>query len=296
MDFTGMKVWITGGAGFLGQRLTKELQNSGAEVTSISRRKSPISLKSFQINLAGDTDRLKSLVGEHGSPDVLIHTASKQPGSGTFGEFVKSNVLTAANLVDTFRDDPPRQIIYTSTLSVYARPSTLPVNEQHPPVFPSPYSATKRWGEQLFETFKSSQVTVLRLPSLYGAGQADSFIDGLARLALANRPIELFGMGQLVRDALHVSDVTRAVQSCIDQLPSDQFCLMNLGCGRRITTTEYAEALVESLNSKSAIVPVDRLVSLFDCYADISLATRLIGFQPTDLRESMRIYANELRA
>jgi nucleoside-diphosphate-sugar epimerase len=145
MDFTGMKVWITGGAGFLGQRLTKELRDSGAEVTSISRRKSPVASRSFQLNLAGDADLLKSLVAEHGSPDVLIHAASKQPGSGTFGEFVKSNVLTAANLVDTFRDSPPRQIIYTSTLSVYARPSTLPVSEHHPPVFPSPYSATKRW-------------------------------------------------------------------------------------------------------------------------------------------------------
>ena len=291
-----MKVWITGGAGFLGQRLTKQLQESGAEVTSISRRKSLSASTSFQLNLAGDADRLKSLVTEHGSPDVLIHAASKQPGAGTFSEFVKSNVLTAANLVDTFRDVPPRQIIYTSTLSVYARPSTLPVNEQQPPVFPSPYSATKRWGEQLFETFKASQVTVLRLPSLYGTGQADSFIDGLARLALANRPIELFANGQLVRDALHVSDITRAIQSCIDQPPPDQFYLMNLGCGRRITTTEYAKALVEALNSKSDIVPVDKPVSLFDCYADITLATRLIGFQPTDLRESMRIYADELSA
>ena len=202
----------------------------------------------------------------------------------------------AANVVDALRDTPPRQIIYTSTLSVYARPTTLPVNEQHPPVFPSPYSATKRWAEQLFETFKASQVIVLRLPSLYGVGQADSFIDGLARLALLDRPIELFAQGELVRDALHVSDVTRAVHDCINQPPSDRFCVMNLGCGRRITTTEYAEVLVDALNSKSDIIPVDQPVSLFDCYADITLVSRLIGFQPTDLRESMRIYAHELRA
>lgn len=296
MDFNGINVWITGGAGFLGQRLTKELQDLGAQVTSISRRKSPISSKSFQLNLARDADRLKALVAEHGSPNVLIHAASKQPGSGTFDEFVKANVVTAANLVDTFRDSPPRQIIYTSTLSVYARPSKLPVDEQHPPVFLSPYSATKRWGEQLFETFKWSQVSVLRLPSLYGVGQGDSFIDGLARLALANRPIELFANGQLVRDALHVKDATRAIQRCIDHPPADQFCVMNLGCGRRITTMEWAKALVEALNSNSDTIPVDKPVSLFDCYADISRASRLIGFQPTDLRESMRIYADELPA
>lgn len=291
-----MKIWITGGAGFLGTRLTQQFTGAGAEVISLSRRTNPFASKSFRVDLANDLDALNSLLSNDGPPDVVIHAASKQPGPGSDREFVLANVLTTVNLLDALKENPPRQIIYTSTLSVYSRPSTLPVDERHNPNFPSPYAATKRWAEQLLETFKLSQVTVLRLPSLYGAAQADSFIDGLARLARSNEPIELFGQGKLIRDALHVSDVIRGIKTCIDQPPSDSFCLMNLGCGRAITTLEYSQALVEALESDSEIVPVERPASQFDCYADIQLASRIIGFQPTDLRESMRIYADELRA
>src|SRR5689334_23867056 len=79
-----------------------------------------------------------------------------------------------------------------------------------------PYGATKRWGEQLLETFhRYSRIVVLRLPSLYGAGQEDSFIDGLARTAQLNDSIELYSRGELVRDALHVNDVVRALDNCI---------------------------------------------------------------------------------
>src|SRR5689334_24570542 len=78
-----------------------------------------------------------------------------------------------------------------------------------------PYGATKRWGEQLLETFQRySRIVVLRLPSLYGTGQADSFIDGLARTAQRNEPIELLSRGDLIFDALHVDDVVRAIESC----------------------------------------------------------------------------------
>src|SRR6185295_20317255 len=111
-----------------------------------------------------------------------------------------------------------------------------------------PYGATKRWGEQLLETFQRySRIVVLRLPSLYGAGQADSFIDGLARTAQLGDAIELFSRGALVRDALHVSDVVRAIDNCTAQPPANAFSILNLGCGQRVKTIEWAQALVDAL-------------------------------------------------
>ena len=146
------------------------------------------------------------------------------------------------------------------------------------------------------ETFVESQVTVLRLPSLYGAGQADSFIDGLACLAQRNEDLELFSKGALIRDALHVNDVIGAIKTCIAKPPIEELCVMNLGMGRAISTLEYAEALVEALGSKSQIVLSDKPDLQFDCYADINLARHIIGFQPTELTESLRRYADELRS
>ena len=291
-----MRFWITGGAGFLGKRLAAALSRNNHQVLSLSRRLSSETNESVSIDLAREKEKLNSLTDQYGAPDVVIHAASRQPGRYTLPEFVRGNVLTTVSLIEILKSSPPAQIIYTSTLSVYPKSSQLPFTEAHPASSALPYAATKRWAEQLLETFTASQVTVLRLPSLYGAGQGDSFIDGLARLAQRDEDLELFSRGTVIRDALHVSDVIGAIHACIDKPPGEEFCLMNLGTGRAISTLEYAEALVEAFGSNSRIVLGDRVASQFDCYADIERARQVIGFRPTELRESLRIYADELRA
>ena len=294
-----MRIWITGCAGFLGGRLARKFSASGHEVLGLSRRACSIKGRSVSLDLATDEAiaRLQSLSAETGPPDVVIHAASRQPGAYELPSYLKSNLLTTANLLAALKNFPPRQLIYTSTQSVYGRPLANPVAETHAAGGPLPYAATKRWAEQLVEAFQDeSRVVILRLPSLYGAGQADSFVDGLARAALRDEPIELFARGELVRDCLHVEDVVRAVVSCVRTRPDERALYLNLGCGQRIETGEYARALVEALGSRSEIVPVDRPVKQFDLYADITEARRQIGFAPRALEESMREYASELRA
>jgi nucleoside-diphosphate-sugar epimerase len=290
-----MRIWITGGAGFLGKRLANSLRENNHHVVSLSTRASPTANVSVSIDLTREKERLHSLV-EQGPPDVVVHAASRQPGRYTLPEFAKGNILTTVNLLEALKTSPPKQIIYTSTLSVYPKSSRLPFNETHPASSGSLYGATKRWAEQLLEHFTGSQVTVLRLPSFYGVGQGDSFIDGLANLALRDEDLELFSRGTVIREALHVSDVIRAIEMCIDARTDKQFWLMNVGTGRRLSTLDYAEALVAALHSKSRIVLSDKEATQYDCYADIQLARELIGFEPTELRESLRKYADELRA
>src|SRR4026207_35302 len=98
-----MKIWITGGAGFLGTRLTQHFTGSGAEVISLSRRTSPFASKSVQLDLANDREVLNSLLSNDGPPDVVIHSASKQPGPGSDREFLLANVLTTVNLLDALK-------------------------------------------------------------------------------------------------------------------------------------------------------------------------------------------------
>jgi len=297
-DDLRLNIWITGCSGFLGTRLAKHLV-AQHHVTGLSRRDCAAASRSVSIDLTNTESprQIEKLSLEIGAPEVVIHAASKQPGPGDLADFVDANVHSTSNLIEGLTQQPPRLIVYTSTLSVYGRPAVIPVDESGPAGGTLPYGATKRWAEQLLETFQRySRIVVLRLPSLYGAGQADSFIDGLARTARRNEPIELFSRGELVRDALHVSDVVRAIDNCIAQPPHPAFSIMNLGCGERITTSEYARALVDALDSKSAIIPVDREASQFDLYADISAARQQIAFTPMPLAESMKVYADELRA
>jgi len=293
-----LNIWITGCSGFLGTRLANHFAKQH-HVTGLARRECAAASQSILIDLANrESPRvIEKLAAASGAPDVVIHAASKQPGLGDLADFVDANVHATSNLIEGLTLQPPRLIIYTSTLSVYGRPSVIPVDESCPAGGSLPYGATKRWGEQLLETFQRySRIVALRLPSLYGAGQADSFIDGLARTAQLGDSIELFSRGELIRDALHVIDVVRAIDNCIAQPPAGAFSILNLGCGERIKTSDWAHALVDALDSKSAIIPVDREASQFDLYADISAARQQIAFAPMSLGESMRVYADELRA
>jgi nucleoside-diphosphate-sugar epimerase len=294
-----LKLWITGCGGFLGTRLTRHFAAQGHNIVGLSRRSCFPVDSSVAIDLAAADARrtLGELIAERGVPDVVIHAAAKQPGSGDLSEFIDSNVRTTSNLLAALEDSPPRQIIFTSTLSVYGRPGPLPVRETNPAGGNLPYGATKRWAEQLCESFQQrSSIVVLRLPSLFGAGQEDSFIDGLARSAKRGEPLELFSRGELIRDALHVSDVVKAIDACIRLPPTDTFSLLNLGCGQAIKTIDYARQLVDALGSDSDIIPIDRQASHFDLYADITEARRQIAFEPMSLADSLYVYANELRA
>ena len=291
-------VWITGSSGFVGHRLVRYFSSHGAFVVGFSRRGCEAD-HSVIVDLSSHAavQRLQQVISEGLAPDVIIHAASKQPGNGKDAEFVFANVYTTQRLLEAIVDRPPQKLIYTSTQSVYQRAASLPVYEDAPAGGAMPYSATKRWGEQLLESMADvSEVTVLRLPSLYGAGQADSFIDGLAQTALRDEPLELFSQGEVIRDALHVSDVVKAVGACVNRPVERGYTVMNLGCGRPVKTLEYAEALVSALGSASKIVPVARKASQVDLYANIERARRLIGFAPMTLDESMTEYANELRA
>ena len=299
MGRQALRIWITGCAGFLGTRLAQRLAAAGHHVVGLSRRISTAADHSVAIDLASDEapEKLRELGEAYGYPDVVIHAASRQPGQHNLSEYIKSNVLTTSNLLEGLNCFPLRQFVYTSTLSVYGVPDSSPVKEIHPIKGENSYALTKYWAEQIVETFQNkSQVIILRLPSLYGWGQADSFIDGLARQAMKDETIELFSRGEIVRDVLHVDDVVEAITRCIANPPEPVFSCFNLGCGTRTTASEYALALVEALGSKSLVVPVDRFPSnQFDLYADIEEARCQIGFHPTGLAHSMRRYASELR-
>jgi UDP-glucose 4-epimerase len=294
-----LNIWITGCSGFLGTRLVKHLVAKQHQVTGLSREECAAANQSVSIDLAKpDSPRvIEKLSASSGAPDVVIHAASKEPGPGDLADFVDANVHATSNLIEGLTLQPPRLIVYTSTLSVYGRPAIIPVDESSPAGGTLPYGATKRWSEQMLETFQRySRIVVLRLPSVYGAGQTDSFIDDVARTAQRNEPIELLSRGDLIFDALHVSDVVSAIENCIAQPPDNPFSILNLGCGERTTTSDYARALVDALDSKSTIVPVDREASQFDFYANISAARQQIVFAPMSLAESMKVYADELRA
>lgn len=296
-----MDCWITGGAGFLGSRVCRALRSQGHRTLSLDRRASPDADQHETLDLSRSEapDRLRELRLDRGRPDVVIHAAglTAQPERVPHASYVTANTLATAHLCEALDELSPELLIFTSTLSVYGRPVPSPVNEQREPSPVSAYAVTKLAGEQLLLNSASrARVVVLRLPSLFGSEQADSFVDGLVRQARAGTAIQLFSRGGRVRDALHVDDAVGAVVACARHRFAEPRLVMHLGGDSVLTVAEYARLVVDVFSSSSPLVPVDTPSSqTFDLLADIRLARQRLGFEPMEPRQALLRYADQLR-
>lgn len=289
-----MRIWVTGAAGFLGRRLVAALGGTH-EVVALSRRPAPGAALALEIDLT--TPEAVGTLAELPTPDVVVHAACRLPGAPDLAEYVLGNVLTTARLLDALDAAPPRRLVFTSTLSVYGHPVPNPVSPDEHPEPSHPYGATKRTAEQLVEAAAIPERVVVRLPSLYGVGQEDSFVHGLARTALAGEPIEVFALGRTLRDALHGDDAVQAVVRAIEAPLPGGFVCVHAGVGRGVSTAEWAAAVADALGSSSEVVPIERAsTQAFDLYADVSAARRQLAFEPRDLGVALKSYADELRA
>src|SRR5258705_3280132 len=110
---TVSSIWITGCAGFLGKRLATHLTALGHSVVALSRRQCSNAETTMAIDLAADDapEKLGELIRNTGFPDAVVHAASRQPGSGTVSDFIRSNVQSTANLLVALKEKPPARII-----------------------------------------------------------------------------------------------------------------------------------------------------------------------------------------
>lgn len=290
-------LWLTGASGFLGSRLLEQIDRTRYVVASFSRSGAGRT-QSVDLSADGAGDRLLEIAAEGGPPHVVVHLAACKSPRANLTDYVRDNILSTAALLDVLASSFPCHFLMISTLSVYGAPLRNPVEPEDPPHPLHPYGVTKAGAEQLAlgcEQLRS--LTVLRLPSLYGAGQQDSFLDGLAQRALQGGPIELFGQGLGVRDALHVNDAVRAVIGALETLEDGARRVINIGCGRAISIREWATALVTALEVNIQVVATDKPATQpFDLYADNEAAYREFGFVPMSLSEAMKVFANELRS
>lgn len=297
-----MRIWLTGSGGFVGSRLLLELRNNGYEVIAFARQARPGGdSREISIDLSGSSAaaRLREAGNQFGYPDVVVHLAARQPGKFTFREYVSGNVMTTANLLDSLAEHPPARFIYGSTLSVYGKHPDPHVNELTPALTDHPYGVTKLAAEKLLSCHAhSSEIINLRLPSIYGFGHLDSFVDGLARIAKQGSVLELYNNGAILREALHVSDIISAIRLSLEaSLSGSGLYTINIGNGKKYRVVDYAEALVKALDSKSRILAVDtEAKGSHALHTDISLAKEILNFSPTDLDTALGRYATEIKA
>ena len=282
---------VTGGAGFIGSRLTRRLLDGGLEVTvldncSVGTADAVDDRARFvegDVRREGDLD--KALEGV----DCVFHLAAKVTIRGSlerFHEDVDNTLMGTVNLLDRLDADRVRFFTLASSMAVYAdAPTPDPIPESHPREPLSPYGTSKLASEQICGqvlALRGVPFTAVRYFNTFGPGQKFTPYVGvmtifITKLLQGERP-KIFGDGEQQRDFVHVDDIVEGTAATLGAAPG----IYNLGTGRPTSVNRLAALLVERIDPELAPEHVPAQPGeLRYSIADISRARAALGYEPT---------------
>ncbi|MFH1761390.1 MAG: NAD-dependent epimerase/dehydratase family protein [bacterium] len=288
-----MKVFITGGAGFIGSNIAEELQKNN-EVTVFDNLRTGFghNLEGLNVNfIKGDICDLEAVRGATRNIDTIFHLAafiSVPESMAKEEETVRINAIGSLNVLKAARENKVRNIVLSSSAAVYGDSPVSPKREDMIPEPKSPYAVTKLDGEFYFKMYREEygiNAVCLRYFNVFGPrqdpkSQYAAAIPIFVGKALKNEDLIIYGDGEQTRDFVYVKDVVKANLLAAQKGGT----IYNVAGGNTITVNELAEKIIKITNSKSRIVYVpDRPGDIKHSHADIS-RIRKIGFEPgTDL-------------
>lgn len=320
--FSGKRVLITGGLGFIGSNLARTLVGFGARVAIVdslvpeyggNRRNLAGLAPRVKVHIADvrDWPRLPQLVN---GQDYLFNLAGQTSHMDSMTDpqtDLDINCRAQLAILEACRlHNPKIRIVFASTRQIYGRPDYLPVDEKHPLRPVDVNGINKLAGEQfhlLYSRVHGIAATALRLTNTIGPRMRikdarQTFVGIWIRRLLEGAPIEVWGGAQL-RDFTYVDDAVEAFLLCAAK-PEAIGAVFNLGGPPSVTLEELAAMLVQ-LNGGGAYIvrqfPGDRRkIDIGDYYADDRLIAKRLGWKPrTDLRtalaRTLAFYRRELK-
>ena len=311
------KVLVTGGAGYIGSHTILQLLLAGHEVLVVDNltngHREAINrvqqLSNCQLKLeVGDVRDKQFLdrVFSEFAPDTVIHFA----GLKAVGESVKNpmvyydvNVTGTNTLLQAMEQVGCRQIIFSSSATVYGEPEYLPLDEAHPTNPLNPYGRTKLIAEQIITDWCAADLTRAAISLRYfnpvGAhpsgeigeepnGIPNNLMPYLAQVTIGRLPmLQIYGGdyetrdGTGERDYIHVMDLARAHAASLDHLKTAKgHDVINVGTGRGVTVLELVEAFERESGTKIPRMVVSRRAGdAAASYADASRARVWLGWE-----------------
>ena len=221
-----MKILVTGGGGFLGSAICRQLLSQGHEVIAFQRsRAKHLKAPGIQI-VRGDVTDISDLLKASKNCDAIIHTAGKAGVWGDPAEYQKINVEGTTNVIRTCRDLSIPNLVHTSSPSVVHCGSDIENGNESLPIakhFTSPYPATKALAEKivLASNRDGLRTVALRPHLIWGPG--DPHI--LPRLAKKVRGGKLALPGpQKVIDTIFIENAAQAHVMALQELQGKARC------------------------------------------------------------------------
>lgn len=250
-----MKVLVTGGAGFIGSHLVRELISTGDEVTVLDNLTTgalnhlPKSGFSFWKDDIRNKNIRSKVASEHF--DTIVHLAAQtMVDSSILNPFfdMEENIAGLVNILEAARYGHVHRIVFSSTAAVYGDVKEIyfPICETADLKPMSFYGLSKATAEKYLDMYQhlyGLDYVILRFANVYGERQGDRGEGGVisifARQINNNASIKLFGNGNQTRDFIYAGDIAKGIyQAIITNHTND---IYNLSTGKEISLNELLD-------------------------------------------------------
>jgi UDP-glucose 4-epimerase len=311
--FSGKRILITGGLGFIGSSLARRLATAGTHLTLVDSLIPVYGGNLF--NLDGYADRVTINIADVRDEysmdylvrgqDILFNLAGQTSHLDSMRDpytDLDINVRSQLSILEACRKrNPGIKIVYASTRQFYGKPDYLPVDEQHL-LHPTDVNGINKmageWYHIVYNNVYGVRATSLRLTNTYGPRMRikdarQTFLGIWLKQVLSGEPIIVYGDGQQLRDFNYVDDVVDALLIAASD-PRADGQVYNLGSAEPpISLIGLAQLLIE-INADGEYrclpFPPDRkAIDIGDYYADYGKIRRELGWTPhIPLAEGLR--------
>lgn len=311
-----MSVLVTGGAGFIGSHTVVELINANKDVVivdnfcnskkgSITRIEKIVGKKVKVYELDVCDEKKLDEVFKKENIDSVIHFAGLK-AVGESGEkpleYYMNNIFSTLTLVKVMRENNVKNLVFSSSATVYGKPDSVPIKEDARLTATNPYGRTKLYIEymlkDIYKADNSFNIALLRYFNPIGAhasgligedpnGIPNNLMPYITQVAIGKlKQLRVFGDdydtvdGTGVRDYIHVCDLAHGHLLALNKLEKDGgLRIYNLGTGKGTSVLEMVKAFEKASGKQVPYEIVERRAGDIDmCYADSSLAKEEMGF------------------
>lgn len=312
-----MAILVTGGAGYIGSHTVVELQNAGYDVVVLDnlcnssekslKRVEAITGKPVPFYKADILDRAAlNEIFEKENIDSCIHFAGlKAVGESVAKpwEYYENNIAGTLTLVDVMRQHGVKNIIFSSSATVYGDPAIIPITEECPKgQCTNPYGWTKSMLEQVLSDIQKADpewnVVILRYFNPIGAhksgtigenpnGIPNNLMPYITQVAVGRREkLSVFGNdydtpdGTGVRDYIHVVDLAKGHVKALKKVEENAgLKIYNLGTGKGYSVLDIVNNFEAATGVKIPYVIVDRRPGdVATCYSNAEKAEKELGW------------------
>jgi GDP-L-fucose synthase len=303
--WSGRRVVVTGGAGFLGKPTTALLDDLGAEVSVI---------RSAQHDLREKETARQVMEGA----DVVLHLAANVGGIGynrrNPAPLARDNLEMSVNVFEAARDLGIGKLVAAGSVCAYPKFTPIPFSEAeiwngYPEESNAPYGLAKRMNFVLSDAYRRQyglDSCVPVMANLYGPGDNYDLQDSHVIAAMVHKyavatereepEVVLWGTGEPTREFLYVDDAARALLLCAEKLDISE--PVNIGTGTETRIRDLAEMICQLTGYEGKTVwDSSRPDGQPKRYLDVTRAKELIGFEAEmPLEEGLRRTIESFRA